>query len=100
MSVVVSVVLNGVAVPVELGDEALAAIAAALPAPTGRDEWPAWMPVERAAEYLGCSCERLRKLAARRQIPFSQEAKGCRLEFCREELDEWMRSRRVEARSR
>jgi excisionase family DNA binding protein len=94
MSVVVEVLLNGVPFPVELGDEQLAAIAAHLPASGEQEPWPQWLSVETAARYLDCSPERVRKLVARRQIPFAQEAKGCRVSFDRDDLDEWMCGKR------
>jgi excisionase family DNA binding protein len=49
--------------------------------------WPEWMGIETAARYLDVSVERLRKLQARRQLPFHQEGRGCRVFFCRSELD-------------
>lgn len=55
--------------------------------------WPEWMSVETAARYLDASPERVRKLAARGELPFSQEAPGCRVFFRRSELDEAMARR-------
>jgi excisionase family DNA binding protein len=95
---VVEIELNGARVPIDLDDRALRAIALALPHTPEREPWPHWMSTETAAAYLDCSVERVRKLVARRQIPFAQEGHGCRLEFSRDDLDEWMRSRRVAAR--
>lgn len=97
MSARITITINGTPVPVDLDENALRAIAAALPDPDSGPTWPQWMAVETAARYLDASPERLRKLAGRRQIPFVQEAKGCRLEFSRADLDRWMRSRRVGA---
>jgi excisionase family DNA binding protein len=54
--------------------------------------WPEWMSVETAAHYLDVSPERVRKLQARRAIPFQQEDVGCRVFFARRQLDDWMRS--------
>lgn len=54
------------------------------------EPWPEWLSVETAARYLDVSPERLRKLQARREVPFYQEAPGCRVLFRRRELDEWM----------
>lgn len=62
------------------------------------DAWPEWMNVETLARYLDCSPERIRKLVARREIPFAQEAAGCRISFCRRSIDEWLRD--VEIRER
>jgi excisionase family DNA binding protein len=53
--------------------------------------WPEWMSIETAARYLDCPSERVRKLIARRAIPFSQEAPGCRIFLSRSDLDTWMR---------
>ena len=61
---------------------------------------PEWMGVERAAEHLGCSSERLRKLIARRKIPFHQEGPRCRVSFNRRDLDNWMRAHRSEPHER
>jgi excisionase family DNA binding protein len=49
--------------------------------------WPEWMGIETAAKYLDVSVERVRKLQARRQLPFHQEGPGCRVFFRRSELD-------------
>ena len=49
--------------------------------------WPEWMGVETAARYLDISPERVRKLQARRLIPYHQEGPGCRVFFRRAELD-------------
>jgi excisionase family DNA binding protein len=62
--------------------------------------WPEWMSVETAAAYLDVSPEGLRKLVARRQIPFSQEATGCRILFGRRDLDAWLAGQRQPARLR
>jgi excisionase family DNA binding protein len=53
---------------------------------------PEWMTVENAARYLDMKVERLRKLVAYREVPFHQEAPGCRIYFRRRDLDEWMAS--------
>ena len=57
--------------------------------------WPEWLSVETAARYLDCSEERVRKLVARRAVPFYQEAPGCRVFFNRDEVDQAMRALRV-----
>jgi excisionase family DNA binding protein len=56
----------------------------------GGCEWPEWMSVETAARYLDVPEERVRKLKERREIPYYQEAPGCRVFFRRSELDDWM----------
>jgi excisionase family DNA binding protein len=71
----------------ELGDEIRAQVRAEIEAAA----WPAWMSIETAARYLDCTPERIRKLIARRSIPFSQEAPGCRIFLSKTDLDEWMR---------
>ena len=91
MTVTVDVVLNGVCIPVELDDDALAAIASRL-TPTSSEPWPEWMSVDTVARYLDCSPERIRKLAARREIPYAQEGVGCRLSFSRQAIDDWMQT--------
>jgi excisionase family DNA binding protein len=63
------------------------------------ERWPEWMAIETAARYLDVSPQRLRKLVARRQIPFHQEDRGCRVLFRRSDLDEWMAEFRVPTRS-
>jgi excisionase family DNA binding protein len=62
--------------------------------------WPEWMAIETAARYLDVTVERVRKLHARREIPFYQEGKGCRVFFRRSELDEWMARSRIAPRRR
>jgi excisionase family DNA binding protein len=62
------------------------------------EAWPEWLSVETAARYLDVSPERLRKLQARREIPYHQEAPGCRVLFRRRDLDEWMTGFRQPAR--
>jgi len=55
---------------------------------------PEWMNIDSAASYLDCTKERIRKLVTRLEIPFHQEAPGCRIFFRRSELDSWMASSR------
>jgi excisionase family DNA binding protein len=55
--------------------------------------------VTDAANYLGITVGRLRKLIARRQIPIHQEAPGCRIVPARTDLDHYLANRRQEARS-
>jgi len=65
---------------------------------TSADPWPEWMAIETAARYLDVSPQRLRKLVSRREIPFHQEDKGCRILFRRGDLDDWMSGFHVPAR--
>jgi excisionase family DNA binding protein len=99
VSVRVELELNGARVPVTLADDALDEISAALEHNDADPVWPEWMSVETAARYLDVSPERLRKLQARREIPYSQEASGCRVFFRRADLDAWMTSQRTPART-
>lgn len=92
MTVVVEVMLNGIAVPVTLDEAALAAIAAAAERNTVEGEaTPQWMNVASLSRYLDCTPERIRKLVARKSIPYVQEGVGCRLSFDRDAIDDWMR---------
>jgi excisionase family DNA binding protein len=92
VTITIHVELNGVHVPLLLDDDALGVIAAAIDGPTDDPVWPVWMNLKTAACYLDMSPERLRKLVARREIPFTQEAPGCRVFFSRSDLDAWMRA--------
>jgi excisionase family DNA binding protein len=62
------------------------------------EQWPVAMNVETAARYTDSSPERLRKLVARRAIPFVQEAHGCAIRFLRSDLDKWLQEHRHETR--
>ena len=66
-------------------------VAAALAAARADAAGPRWLSVPTAAQYLDVSTERIRKLVARREIPYSQEGPGCRVFFDRRDLDDWMR---------
>jgi excisionase family DNA binding protein len=80
-----------VTVTVELGvlvERVAAALAARLEAPASSP----WLDVNGAASYLACSRERVRKLVARKEVPFHQEGPGSRIFFNRGELDEWLLS--------
>ena len=57
-----------------------------------------WLSVQSAAEYLDCTQERVRKLIARRQIPYYSEGVGCRITLRRADLDEWLSGLRHEPR--
>ncbi|HEX5194656.1 MAG TPA: helix-turn-helix domain-containing protein [Solirubrobacteraceae bacterium] len=47
-----------------------------------------WLTTEDAAEYIGCSVSRLRKLTMLRLVPFEKD--GSRLMFHRDKLDEFI----------
>jgi len=53
-----------------------------------------WVRIEGAAEWLGCKVCFLRRLVAERRIPYSKVGKY--LMFDLRELDEWVRSHRVD----
>ena len=60
------------------------------PPATERDRTePTWLDAHRAADHLGLHVDTVRRLAARREIPFEQDGPGCRLWFKRDELDAW-----------
>jgi excisionase family DNA binding protein len=65
----------------------------------GHEPWPEWMAIDTAARYLDVSPQRLRKQVARREIPYHQEDKGCRILFRRTDLDDWMAGFYVPARA-
>lgn len=65
-------------------------IAAEVVARMALPESSPWMDVNSAAEYLACSPQRIRKLVARRELPYHQERPGGRVFFHRGELDEWL----------
>jgi excisionase family DNA binding protein len=87
----VNVTLDLTALVDQLRAELLDEIRAQVRAEVELNAWPAWMSVETAARYLDCTPERIRKLIARRAIPFSQEAPGCRIFLSKTDLDAWMR---------
>lgn len=96
---------GAIEVSLALDDALIGSIAervAKLLAPERDDEagaWPEWMNIETLARYLDCSPQRIRKLVARREIPFAQEAAGCRISFCRRSIDEWLRDSEIPHRS-
>jgi excisionase family DNA binding protein len=93
VSVTIPVEINGIEIPVLLGDDALAALADALGMDAHQgEEWPAWMSITTAAAYLDVKVQRLRKLIAARAIPYVQEAPACRIFFSRSDLDAWLRT--------
>lgn len=49
-----------------------------------------WLSVKAAAEHMGCSEERVRKLIARRKIPHYSEGPGCRITLKRSEIDSYL----------
>jgi hypothetical protein len=55
-----------------------------------RETGPRYLDVPAAARHLGITPNRLRKLVARRAIPFIQEGPGCRIHLDRHDLDHHM----------
>lgn len=53
--------------------------------------WPAFMSIATLATYVDMPVERIRKLIARHEIPYLQEAPGCRVFFDRVAIDTWLR---------
>jgi excisionase family DNA binding protein len=94
VTVTVEILVNGVLVPIQFNEAAVTAIAATVTQPAV-EPWPEWMRIETAARYLDVPVERVRKLVARRKIPFHQEGRGCRVFFARRDLDAWMAEFRV-----
>jgi excisionase family DNA binding protein len=64
-------------------DELVRRIAAQLRAP----EEDRWMSAREAAAYLGIHVDTLRRAAAERRIPFTQDGPRCKLWFRRSDLD-------------
>ena len=54
-----------------------------------------WFDVKHAAEYIGATANALRKAADRREIPFEQEAPGCKMWFRRSVLDAYRAGHRA-----
>ena len=61
-------------------------LVARLPTPNYDD---GWIDSREAARYVGLPLSSLWKLTAAREIPFQQEAPGCKCWFRRSELDQW-----------
>jgi excisionase family DNA binding protein len=98
VTVAVTVAFNGVRVPLELDDDALAAIAAALTPTT--EPAREWFNVDSAAAYMDVTPERVRKLIALRAITYSQEGPGCRVLIRRTDLDAYLAEHRHERKPR
>jgi excisionase family DNA binding protein len=64
----------------------------------GRGDGREWLNVASAAAYMECSEERLRKLIARRALPYYSEGRGCRISLRRSEVDDYMLTLRQAAR--
>lgn len=89
MSVRVTVDLNGVPVALQLDDNALATIAAALPQ-NGTEPGPAspYMTIPEAADYLRCSRQRIDDLLSQRRLTRTKD--GTRTLILRSEIDAYL----------
>jgi excisionase family DNA binding protein len=88
MTVTVDVLLNGVRVPVELDDDAIAAIAAAVaPQPDAVEPSP-YLTIVEAAEYLRCSRQRVDDLLS--SCWLMRHKDGSRTLVSRAELDGYL----------
>jgi excisionase family DNA binding protein len=83
VSIVVTVELNGVPVPVTLSDDALAAIAAALPTAPAPEPSP-FLTIPEAAAHLRCKRQRIDDLLSQRRL--SRVKDGTRTLVRRDEL--------------
>ncbi len=77
-----------------LGGELLRVVAdimavVAVPHQDAAQESEVWLSLPNAAEHLGLHRDTLRKRAKEGLIPFEQDAPGCRIYFCRSDLDAW-----------
>lgn len=87
MSVTVVLTLNGVEVPVELDDAALATIAHAV-ADVRCEAASPWLTVDQAAAYLGLTPHAIRKLYETHRVPKHQPGgAGGRIFLRRFDLD-------------
>jgi excisionase family DNA binding protein len=98
VTVTVEVLLNGVRVPVELDDQALAAIAAAIPNGGPAEPVSPYLNVKQAAAYLCTSRQRIYDLISARQLERIKE--GQRVLIERAELDAYLARNRNRRRTR
>ena len=54
-----------------------------------------WLDVKHGAAYIGASPNALRKAADRRELPFAQDAPGCKMWFRRSALDAYRMGHRA-----
>ncbi len=75
----------------QLADLVADRVAVRLAAPQGEraDEW---LDTRHAADYLGIGRDSVRRLGAEGSLPTEQAGVGCKLFFCRSDLDRWRRS--------
>jgi excisionase family DNA binding protein len=81
------------ALKAELRDELLAELRA-----ESGNSGPAFMNVNQAAEYMGVTVGRVRKLIGSRAIAYHQESAGARVLLGRADCDAYMAEQRHEAR--
>jgi Helix-turn-helix domain len=75
-----------------LADRLAPRVAALLQETTDVDQW---LDSGQAADYLAMTRNALHKLTSAREIPFEQEAPGCKLYLKRSELDRWRQGGRA-----
>ena len=80
-----------VALSVEQLDDLAALIAERMGTEAEPDRW---LDTRAASAYVGCHVDTLRRAAASRAIPSTQEREGCKLHFRRSDLDRWRRGER------
>lgn len=68
MALTVTVFVNGIAVPLTLDEEALAAISVAVGGKNSLAAEPAWLTYEQAAARLGCTPDAIRMRAKRGRL--------------------------------
>jgi excisionase family DNA binding protein len=88
MGVTVTLHLNGVPVPVELDDDALASIAAAVAAKADSEPLPEFLTIPEAAELMRCSRQRIDDLLSARRLPRIKD--GARTLIRRSDLNAYL----------
>lgn len=90
MIVTITLQLNGVPVPIELDDAALATLAAGLATrdTSTREETSPFMTIVEAAEFLRCSRQRVDDLLSARRLPRVKD--GARTLIRRSDLDAYL----------
>ena len=69
-------------------------VLARLDASAVRGDAPEYLSVKDAANYIGATEGRVRKLVERKRIPVSQDGPGCRVFISRTDLDRFMHDNR------
>ncbi len=89
-----------ITLPLEAVEEIATRAAEIVMARIGSADRAGYVDVKAAADYLGVTEGRVRKLVERRQIPFIQDGPGCRITFSVRDLDQFMQDNRNERRQR